>query len=60
MLTTKEVGRMLIEDGFTECNLFFKFIYSSLNDKNTDDRAPKTQKKVTYVEKTTTQIANES
>ena len=60
VLTTKETGSILIEDGFTEGNLFFKFIYSSLNDKNADDRTPKAQKKVTYVEKTTTQIANET
>lgn len=60
VLTTKEAGRILIEYGFTEGNLFFKFIYSSLNDKNADDRTPKAQKKVTYVEKTTTQIANET
>lgn len=55
MLTAKENGKALIQEGFTEEGLFVKFIYSNRNEEkagNMEDR-PKNQKKVTYVEKVT-------
>jgi hypothetical protein len=32
VLTTKEIGRRLIEEGYSEQDLFIKFIYSSRNE----------------------------
>lgn len=50
MLTSRNTGRILIEEGFAEDNLFIKFIYSNRNEeRSSNDDRPKNQKKVTYV-----------
>jgi hypothetical protein len=50
VLTSRHMGRVLIEEGFSEDNLFIKFIYSNRNEeKSANDDRPKNQKKVTYV-----------